>query len=94
MLCASRDLYKITEEEADLTIRVAYSLIDGSSEPEIAGKQEINPALHTAPKTNVNQANCALYFNDLGFSKTKLMIFSTFSKWSDGGLITNAYRFR
>jgi len=54
----------------------------------------LNPALHTAPKTNVNQANCALYFNDLGFSKTKLMIFSTFSKWSDGGLITNAYRFR
>ena len=57
-------------------------------------KFEKNPALHTAPKTNVNQANCALYFNDLGFSKTKLMIFSTFSKWSDGGLITNAYRFR
>lgn len=33
--------YNITEEETKLTICVAYSLIDGSSDPEIAGKQEI-----------------------------------------------------
>lgn len=33
--------YKITEDETKLTICVAYSLIDGSSEPEIVGRQEI-----------------------------------------------------
>ena len=29
---------------------------------------------------NVNQVNWSLYLSDLGFSKTKLMIFSTFSR--------------
>ena len=53
-----------------------------------------NPDLHTAPKYQVFKPNCALYLSDLGFSKTKLMIFSTFSSWSDGGLITNEYKFR
>ena len=78
----------------DLVITDTQSALDVLMSAKYDVGTEKNPALHTAPKTNVNQANCALYFNDLGFSKTKLMIFSTFSKWSDGGLITNAYRFR
>ena len=53
-----------------------------------------NPNLHTGHKTQGFTANWSLYLSDFGFSKTKLMIFSTFSKWSDGELMTNEYRFK
>ena len=51
-------------------------------------QKNINPDLHTAPSNQVFKPNCSRYLSDLGFLKTKLMIFSTFSRWSDGGLIT------
>ena len=47
-----------------------------------------NPDLHTAPNNQVFKPNCSRYLSDLGFLKTNSMIFSTFSRWSDGGLIT------
>ena len=56
--------------------------------------KDINPDLHTVYKNHVISTNCSLYLSDLGFSKTILMIFSTFSRWSDGGLITNEYKLR
>ena len=40
----------------------------------------INPDLQTVGKNNVNQINWSLYLSDFGFSKTKLIIFSTFSR--------------
>ena len=48
----------------------------------------LNPDLHTAPNNQVFKPNCSRYLSDLGFLKTNSMIFSTFSRWSDGGLIT------
>lgn len=39
-----------------------------------------NPDLQTVGKNNVNQINWSLYLSDFGFSKTKLIIFSTFSR--------------
>lgn len=53
-----------------------------------------NPDLHTGHKIHGFTANWSLYLSNLGFSKTKLMIFSTFSRWSDGELMTKEYRFR
>ena len=47
-----------------------------------------NPDLHTAANNQVFKPNCSRYLSDLGFLKTNSMIFSTFSRWSDGGLIT------
>ena len=52
------------------------------------GNYLINPDLHTAPNNQVFKPNCSRYLSDLGFLKTNSMIFSTFSRWSDGGLIT------
>lgn len=40
----------------------------------------LNPDLQTVGKNNVNQINWSLYLSDFGFSKTKLIIFSTFSR--------------
>ena len=39
-----------------------------------------NPDLQTVGKNNVNQINWSLYLSNFGFSKTKLKIFSTFSR--------------
>ena len=40
----------------------------------------VNPDLQTVGKNNVNQINWSLYLSDFGFLKTKLIIFSTFSR--------------
>ena len=56
--------------------------------------KELNTDLHTGHIEHVFSSNCALYLSDLEFSKTKLMIFSTFSKWLDGELITKEYKLR
>ena len=39
-----------------------------------------NRYLHTGGKNHVFSPNCSLYRSDLGFSKTKFINFSTFSK--------------
>ena len=41
---------------------------------------EKNRYLHTGGKNHVFSPNCSLYRSDLGFSKTKFINFSTFSK--------------
>ena len=50
--------------------------------------------MHTGHKNQDFKPNWSLFFSDLGFSKTELIIISTFSKWSDGAFITNEYRFK
>lgn len=39
-----------------------------------------NPDLHMVYKSHLSTPNCSLYLSNLGFSKTILMIFSTFSR--------------
>ena len=55
---------------------VAGKLVDAI---EVCNKIK-NPDLQTVGKNNVNQINWSLYLSDFGFSKTKLIIFSTFSR--------------
>lgn len=58
----------------------AVLIADAASYLRYLDNYYLNPDLQTVGKNNVNQINWSLYLSDFGFSKTKLIIFSTFSR--------------
>ena len=74
----------LVEMDGDEMTRIIWQMIKDELRRVITMKFDLvkskNRYLHTGGKNHVFSPNCSLYRSDLGFSKTKFINFSTFSK--------------